>query len=186
MNDKAKSIKPDPGSAGPGRAFFGKSLLQRKFTDRVARGVVTSGGWIIIISILAILFVIISEVYPLLKTPSVSLIAEFKTQSVSLAIGLDPYQDKGYTVEADGVRFYSLTDKKFESKPELPGWKTAQVMAVSPSLKNFPVLGLSDGRVYPVNIEFRPIYDSESRRSIEPLLKAESPIQVRSDGSPVT
>ncbi|MBT3923837.1 MAG: ABC transporter permease subunit [Nitrospina sp.] len=186
MDDKAKSILPGQGSSRPGRAFFGKSLLQRQFADGIARNVVTAGGWIIIASIFAILFVIISEIYPLFKKPSISLVSKFKAQSVPLAIGLDPYQDKGYTVEADGVRFYSLSDKKFESKPELPEWGSAHVTGVSPSLKNFPVLGLSDGRVYPINIEFRPVYNSDSQRSIEPHLSAESPVQVRPDGSPVT
>lgn len=186
MNDKVKNINSGPGSSHPGRAFFGKSLVQRQLVDRIARSVVTAGGWVIILSILAILFVIVAEFYPLFKKPSLSLATEFKVKSVPLAIGMDPYHEKAYTVETEGIRFYSLREKKFESQPELPFWESAQVTAVSPSMRNFPVLGLSDGRVYPVTIEFRPIYNSESQRSIKPQLKAESAIQVRSDGSPVT
>ncbi len=186
MNQNLQTTKLDPGSTKPGRAFFGKSLIQRQFADTMARWVVTAGGWIIIASILAILFVIVAEVYPLFKTPSVNLVSTFKAKSVPWSLGLDPYQDKAYTVENDGIRFYSLTDKIFESQPELAEWNSAQVTGVSPSLKNFPVLGLSDGRVYPVNIEFHLVYNSDSQRSIEPRLKAESSVQVRSDGSPVT
>lgn len=186
MNIKDTTKKSGPGPSKPGRAFFGKSLLQRQFADGVARGVVTAGGWVIIFSIIAILFVILAEIYPLFQKPSIALTSEFKAQGVPLTIGMDPYQDKAYTVEADGVRFYSLTDKQFESKPELPEWNSARVTAVSPSLGNFPVLGLSDGRVYPVNIEFRPVYDSNSKRTIKPQLNAEASVQVRSDGSPVT
>lgn len=186
MGFKAQSNQPGPEPASPGRAFFGKSLIQRKFVDAIARGVVTAGGWVIIASILAILFVIVAEIYPLFKKPSVSLISQFKTRSVPLAIGMDPYYDKVYAVEPDGIRFYSLQKKTFESKPELPDWQSARVTGISPSTENFPVLGLSDGRVYPVNIEFRPTYNSQSKRSIEPRLNAESPIQVRADGSPVT
>lgn len=186
MNQNLQTRKPGPESKDPGRAFFGKSLIQRKFVDTIARGVVTTGGWIIILSILAILFVIVAEIYPLFKAPTISLISKFKTQSVPLAIGMDPYYEKVYAVESDGIRFYSLSDGKFHSKPELPGWESARVTGVSPSLKDFPVLGLSDGRVYPVNIEFRSVYDSESQRTIEPYLKVETSIQIRSDGSPVT
>ena len=186
MNDKTQSIESDQESSRSGRAFFGKSLVQRQFTDGIARGVVTAGGWTIIASILAILFVIVAEVYPLFKKPSVSLVSEFKVLSAPLAIGMDPYHDKAYTVETDGIRFYSLQENKFESQPELPEWDSVRVTGVSPSMRNFPVLGLSDGRVYPINIEFRPVYDSNSQRTIEPQLKAESPIQVRTDGSPVT
>jgi phosphate transport system permease protein len=184
MNDK--TIKPGTESTKPVRAFFGKSLMQRQFADSMARGVVTTGGWIIILSILAILFVIIVEIYPLFKSPNTSLISEFKAQGVPLAIGMDPYHDKAYTVELDGIRFYSLQEKSFESKPDLPEWGSARVTGVSPSTKNFPVLGLSDGRVYPINVEFRSVYNSESQRTIKPQLKPESSVQVRSDGSPVT
>ena len=61
----AKTTKPDTESKSLVRAFFGKSLTQRQFTDAMSRGLVTAGGWIIILSILAILFVIIAEIYPL-------------------------------------------------------------------------------------------------------------------------
>ena len=182
----SKTTKPGTGSKSPDRAFFGKSFHQRRFADSMARGVVTAGGWAIILSILAILFVIIAEIYPLFKSPNTSLASEFKAQSVPLAIGMDPYHEKAYTVEADGIRFYSLQEESFESKPDLPQWGSAQVTGVSPSTKNFPVLGLSDGRVYPINIEFRSIYNSDSQRIIKPQIKTESPFQVRSDGSPIT
>ena len=88
---------------------------------------------------------------------------------------MDPYHEKAYTVEADGIHFYSLQEESFESKPDLPQWGSAQVTGVSPSTKNFPVLGLSDGRVYPINIEFRSIYNSDSQRIIKPQIKTESP-----------
>ena len=182
----AKATKPDTESKSRVRAFFGKSLTQRQFTDAMARGVVSAGGWIIILSILAILFVIIAEIYPLFIKPTATLVSEFKSQGVPLAIGMDPYHETAYTVETDGIRFYSLHEKKFKLKPDLPKWGSAQVTGVSPSTKNFPVLGLSDGRVYPINIEFRSIYNSESQRIIKPHIKTESPVQIRSDGSPVT
>jgi len=54
------------------------------------------------------------------------------------------------------------------------------------SQKDFLVLGLSDGRIYPMQIEFRPSYDSESRRTIEPFLLVEDAFQIQNDGSPVT
>jgi phosphate transport system permease protein len=159
---------------------------RRILTDRIARAVVTSGGWIIIFSILAILFVIIGEFYPLFKDPTVSLERELKAQSVPLAVGIGQYQEKAYTVESEGVRFYSLLEKKFISQPEIPDWNSAQVTAVLASQKNFLVLGLSDGRIYPMQIEFRPHYDSESRRTIEPFLGVEDPVQILDEDSPVT
>ncbi len=186
MTQKVISKTPGSGTSNPGRAFFGKSLLRRKMVDNIARGAVTAGGWVIIFSILAILFVIVSEFYPLFKNPTVNLISEFKIKSPALALGMGQYREKAYTVETDGIRFYSLTDKKFLSKPELPDLNEARVTHVSPSVSNSPVLGLSDGRIYPLQIEFRSVYDSDSKRSIQPELKYENPIQVIEDGSPIT
>ncbi len=185
MSDETQKNQPAPGSS-PDRAFFCRSIARRLLTDRIARAVVTSGGWIIIFSILAILFVIIGEFYPLFKKPTVSLEREFKAQSVPLALGIGQYQEKAYTVEAEGIRFYSLLEKKFISQPEIPDWNSAQITAVLASQKNFLVLGLSDGRIYPMQIEFRPHYDSESRRTIEPFLLVKDPVQILDEGSPVT
>ncbi len=186
MVDEAQKIQPGSGSPSPDRVLFRRSIAKRLLTDKIATGVVTFGGWIIIFSILAILFVIVGEFYPLFKEPTLALKDEFKAQSAPLALGIGQYQEKAYAVESDGIRFYSLLEKKFISQPEIPEWNSAQVTGVFASQKDFLVLGLSDGRVYPMQIEFRPVYDSDSRRTIEPVLKVEDPFQIQNDGSPVT
>ncbi|MBT5868506.1 MAG: ABC transporter permease subunit [Nitrospinaceae bacterium] len=186
MTDETQQNKSGPEASRPDRAFFSRNIVKRLLVNRIATGVVTSGGWIIIGSILAILFVIVGEFYPLFKEPTLTLDREFKTRSVPLAVGIDPYQEKAYAVEKDGIRFYSLLGKKFISQPEIPEWNSAQVTGVFASQKDFLVLGLSDGRIYPMQIEFRPSYDSESRRTIEPFLLVEDAFQIQNDGSPVT
>ena len=186
MTDETQQNKSGPEASRPDRAFFSRNIVKRLLVNRIATGVVTSGGWIIIGSILAILFVIVGEFYPLFKEPTLTLDRELKTRSVPLAVGIDPYQEKAYAVEKDGIRFYSLLDKKFISQPEIPEWNSAQVTGVFASQKDFLVLGLSDGRIYPMQIEFRPSYDSESRRTIEPFLLVEDAFQIQNDGSPVT
>ncbi|MBT5376580.1 MAG: ABC transporter permease subunit [Nitrospinaceae bacterium] len=186
MTDETQQNKSGPEASRPDRAFFSRNIVKRLLVNRIATGVVTSGGWIIIGSILAILFVIVGEFYPLFKEPTLTLDRELKTRSVPLAVGIDPYQEKAYAVEKDGIRFYSLLGKKFISQPEIPEWNSAQVTGVFASQKDFLVLGLSDGRIYPMQIEFRPSYDSESRRTIEPFLLVEDAFQIQNDGSPVT
>ena len=178
MTDETQQNKSGPEASRPDRAFFSRNIVKRLLVNRIATGVVTSGGWIIIGSILAILFVIVGEFYPLFKEPTLTLDRELKTRSVPLAVGIDPYQEKAYAVEKDGIRFYSLLGKKFISQPEIPEWNSAQVTGVFASQKDFLVLGLSDGRIYPMQIEFRPIYDSESRRTIEPFLLVEDAFQI--------
>ena len=122
MTDETQQNKSGPEASRPDRAFFSRNIVKRLLVNRIATGVVTSGGWIIIGSILAILFVIVGEFYPLFKEPTLTLDREFKTRSVPLAVGIDPYQEKAYAVEKDGIRFYSLLDKKFISQPEIPEW----------------------------------------------------------------
>ena len=82
---------------------------RRIVLDRWASRLVVSGGIIIIASILAILLVIVAEVYPLFKAPT----AEFLgTRSPAVptgapapgaAAGMDEYREVGYTVGTDGV-----------------------------------------------------------------------------------
>ena len=66
-------------------------VTRRLRVDRLTRRLVTLGGAAIIASILAILFVIAAEVYPLLKKPTATLVGTIaaSTGSPPLAVGVD-------------------------------------------------------------------------------------------------
>ena len=179
----------DPGSApsAPDRGLFSvKSLKKRLLADRLATGLVTLGGWTIIFSILAILFVIVGEFLPLLKAPSVVLegTIDTKASTVTLAIGLDEYREVAYRVDESGIQFYSL--KTLKPLPAIPlaELSGARITVASPSEDGFLALGLSDGRVLPVQVKFETVYSGETR-SVHPKLEPKEAILVRKDGTPV-
>ncbi len=124
--------------------------------DRLTRQLVTLGGVVIIGSILAILLVILYEVYPLFKKPSASPVATPLPAigATPLGLGVDEYRDVMVLATAGGLEFLSTKDGTRLQSLSLPGNDGAQVVAAS-SLNHGPAaLGTSDGRVIPIEIKF--------------------------------
>ena len=90
---------------------FSTRFARRMFLDRAARWVVTLGGVIIIGTILAILLVIVGEVYPLLRPATAHPRAPVNTSldGRALAIETDEYRATAAVVTQTGVHFVSLT-----------------------------------------------------------------------------
>jgi phosphate transport system permease protein len=151
------------------RESFSQTKAKRKIADLLAKRVVTVGGWTIIAAILAIMVVIVAEFLPLFKTPNIKLLGQFKSSSTLpvLATGLDEYQEVAYLIDASGIHFVSLKDYKSLPDIILPELAGATIASVSSSNQGFPVLGLSDGRVLPVHIQFQVSYAND-KRSIQP------------------
>ena len=184
-----QEISSDPGplsdSADRG-LFLSAGLGKRLLADRWAKVFVTLGGWAIIFCILAILFVIVAEFYPLFKKPFVVLEGTLTTQGKSLptAVGLDEYRELAYLVNASGIHFYSLVNRKPLPDIPLDELSNVRVTAVSPSVDGFLVLGLSDGRVLPVKVEFETVY-SGGGRTVKSKLAPEQALLIREDGRPI-
>src|SRR5262245_12951223 len=102
------------GPAQPARPLPGSDprVARRRLTDRAARGVVVGGGFAIIASILAILFVIAGETFPLFRGSSARPAAAVagKTEGAPLAFDVDEYRRIGCAVLPTGVRFLLLGD----------------------------------------------------------------------------
>jgi phosphate transport system permease protein len=177
-----------PGSSGilKSRGPFSQTNRKRKIADILAKRVVTVGGWTIIAAILAIMFVIVGEFLPLFKTPETKLLGQFKSSSTLpvLATGLDEYQEVAYLIDASGIHFVSLKDYKSLPDIILPELAGATITSVSSSNKGFPVLGLSDGRVLSVHIQFQVSY-AKDKRNIQPKLVATNEFLFRPDASPI-
>ena len=187
MNSKEITIDPGPLSDTADRGLFlSGGLKKRLFADRLARYLVTLGGWTIIGCILAILFVIVAEFYPLFTPPTIVLEGTLATQEKSApqAVGVDEYREVAYIVNESGIHFYSLENKKPLPAISLSELSNARVTAVSSSVDGFLVLGLSDGSVLPVQVEFETIYSGDSR-TVEPGLKPLEPLLIREDGQPI-
>ena len=144
-------------SLGVSRARTSRRIL----LDRWASRLVVVGGIVIIACILAILFVIAAEVYPLFKAPTSTYIGSYGTAGAGRqpapgdAVGVDEYREVAYVLTAGGrVDFFAL--KGGESAPAMPvpGLDGATVTAVAALGKTGFLLGTSDGRSVPLDMKF--------------------------------
>ncbi len=146
---------------------------------------VRGGGIAIIGSIIAILFVIFWEVYPLLRRPTLERFGSFAIgkEAEILAVGTDEYREFAYLVDSTGPRFYSLKTGALIDVParELGG---ATVTAVSSVVHEPFLVGFSDGRAVPVKITF-PFEFASGVRESKPELVIHDPIVVDPTGRPL-
>jgi phosphate transport system permease protein len=168
----------------PPLRVFSTRFARRTFFDRAARHVVTFGGVIIIGTILAILLVIVGEVYPLLRPavarPHAPLSAPL--DGPALAIETDEYRATAGVVTRSGVRFVSLTGASIVGNGELAQIGAAKVTAVSPSGTRSIALGLSDGRVLPIEIGF---HDRGEPRRVDGEVRPLTPLSIDLNGHPI-
>ena len=144
-------------SLGVSRARTSRRIL----LDRWASRLVVVGGIVIIACILAILFVIAAEVYPLFKAPTSTYVGSYGTAGAERqpapgdAVGVDEYREVAYVLTAGGrVDFFAL--KGGESAPAMPvpGLDGATLTAVAALGKTGFLLGTSDGRSIPLDMKF--------------------------------
>ena len=179
---------PHPAPVGTLNGGTDRSHINRRlFRDRFARLCVMFGGFTIILVILAILFVILAQIYPLFAPSTLSL-----ARSVSvalpespLAVDIEEYQEFGYTVTPGGLSFIKIADGTVLSVPPLAAMDSAKVTGVSALGGRRFVLGLSDGRILPIDVSFSTSYDSSGNRVILPGLISGEALAVR-DRQPVT
>ncbi len=163
-----------------------QKITRRLLLDRLARWVVTLGGAAIIVSILAILFVIAAGVYPLFRKPTATSLGAITTtlDSVPLAVGVDEYREIVYVVTASGVQFASAKDGTLLPSNRLQGLSGAAVVGTSGLGRGPFALGLSDGRAIPAEVGFSVTFP-EGRRHIEAELTAGNPIMVDPERHPL-
>lgn len=155
-----------------------RQLIRRLWMDRLTRQLVTLGGVVIIGSILAILLVIVYEVYPLFKKPAASRVgvAFPGTGSAPLALGVDEYREVAFLVTASGLQFLSTKDGKPIAAPILSELGGATIVAASALGRGSGVLGTSDGRVIPVEVKFAVTHQGTTR-TVSPDPIVGSPFQ---------
>ncbi|MDR7495889.1 MAG: ABC transporter permease subunit [Armatimonadota bacterium] len=155
------------------------SLGRRRRLDRVARRVVALGGVLVITSILAILFVIAAEVVPLVQPPFAGPRAKVRVplSMPPLAVGVDEYRELVYLVTARGVSVVRAVDGTVLRAVSLDGLGAARIVATSALGRGPFGVGLSDGRVIPVEVRFNVRFQ-DGRRVNEAELVAGTPIDV--------
>ncbi|HET6368952.1 MAG TPA: ABC transporter permease subunit [Pseudomonadales bacterium] len=141
--------------------------------DRWTSRLVILGGIIIIAAILAILFVIAAEVYPLFKAPTASLVGTYPAAGgAALApapgegAGMDEYRELAYAVTSAGtLQFISLRGKDAPAAVPIPALGGAQVTTVAGAGKGRHLIGTSDGRAVPLEVNFDVTF-KDGRRSV--------------------
>ena len=139
---------------------------RRIIADRLASRVVVLGGLVIIASILAILFVIASEVAPLFRSPSATALPAAAARALPVApqaAGVDEYREIAYAIDGDGLRFVPL--RVAGSYPVVPvaGLGGATVTAAVDLGKGRHLLGTSDGRTIPLTVTYGVEYRESGR-----------------------
>jgi phosphate transport system permease protein len=159
------------------RARTGRRIL----ADRWASRLVIVGGLIIIASILAILFVIAAEVYPLFRKPRAAFVAAYVPAVGAAApvagdsLAVDEYREMAATVTARGMlEFVSLKAARSVPAVAVPGLGSASVTAVAGFGKSGYILGTSDGRSLILDMAFDVAF-TDGTRAVTPKPAFEDP-----------
>lgn len=145
---------------------------RRILADRWASRLVVAGGIIVIACILAILFVIAAEVYPLFKPPTAAFGGRYGTAGAAHrpapgdAIGVDEYREIAYVLTSSGrLDFLALKGGPAAPAVAIPGLDGATVTSVASLGKSRLVLGTSDGRSIPLDMRFDVTF-TQGRRTV--------------------
>ncbi|MGH7391126.1 MAG: ABC transporter permease subunit [Candidatus Rokuibacteriota bacterium] len=162
------------GGAAPPLVASAARSGRRARLDRWAARLVVGGGVIIIVSILAILFVIGAEVIPLFRAASANLIATQALPIVAGAparplpggLGVDEYREVAYAVTPDALVLVPLRGAGAARILPVPGLDGAAATAVTGAAAGSRAfLGTSDGRVVPLEVKFEVDF-KEGRRTV--------------------
>lgn len=162
----------------------------KKITDRAAGVVITTGGIAIILSVLAILFVIAAESFPLWKDPVATPLPSANLQQITgpaLAFGVDEYQEIAYTATTKGtVDLVSLNDHQLMQSYVIKGLQGQSVTAAfRDDLHSVLVIGTSGGAAIPLRVSFTSKF-ADGKRSLTPNISEGTPLQIDPQGRAIT
>uniref|UniRef100_UPI004047AA9E ABC transporter permease subunit n=1 Tax=Shewanella sp. TaxID=50422 RepID=UPI004047AA9E len=169
----------------------GKQASRRAFKDKAAQFGITVGGTMVFVALLLIFFYLLYVIKPIFDGAHIEPVTSISYQHAdeqSLMIGSDEQNEVLYRVTQSGtVDFYSSTTGQLISSftPPLPeGVTITSTAKSSPSEQRF-VLGLSNGQVIVVGIDFTVTYP-DNQRKITPKLNypiGDDPLTINQDGA---
>ncbi len=166
---------------------------KRRLYDKIATGLVTTGGIAVIFSIIAILFFIAIVAIPLWESPEYrhinSLDIDTSGAAASenddvLAIGTDQYREMTFLLFQNGItRFISNDDGRIikESRIEIPGDSVITSSYTADNNQSFAV-GTSRGNIYQIKTNYRVTFPEGSKKKIIPEIEVTEPVKVLEDG----
>lgn len=164
-------------------------IKKRKLYDRIARYIVTVGGFGIIICIIAILFFIGIETVPLWLAPEKDLKTDTtaenliggKKQLKVLGLGTEEYREQAFIIGSDGkVKFFSLNnDLNLTAEHQLELVESSEFTSLYSSKNNSSyALATNNGFIKPFDVDFKIKFDNEVNRTIIPELTEHEAIKV--------
>lgn len=153
-----------------------ESLQKRMLQDALARYVFTLGGWVILLSICAILLVIFLEVFPLLRPVTYTPINKITIPGTTSSIILDDYKESGLAVGTTGsVEYFKFSDST--KKYSLSTIENVRFSALHQSSPNTLLAATTNGMLYKARITFSPEF-KDTIRTIVPAIHWLEPIQL--------
>ncbi|MBF0318107.1 MAG: ABC transporter permease subunit [Nitrospirae bacterium] len=153
-------------------------LTRRDLVDKTATAVITFGGVAVILSIIAIMFFIVYEVYPLWRAPKAALARKIDAISTKvLAAGVEEYREVAYVVTSKAsVDFLSLKSGNVLKSSTLEKAAGKEIVSVTSLQGNDQYsIGTADGYVVPVKIVVASSFDAGGRRVLEPTVTEGEP-----------
>lgn len=181
----------------------------KKLADKAAGIVITAGGIAVIVSIIAILFVIVAETLPLWKSPvagqektiMLNLAEADGVQSSqtgeatvppqgadkTLALGVDDQQEIAYLVTTAGmIDFLSLADNHLLLQYRIPGLNGQRVTAAyRDGIHHEIAVGTANGDIVPLQINFSTKRENEQRITT-PEVKEGKPLPIDEQRRPIS
>jgi phosphate transport system permease protein len=164
-----------PGSARP--LVVSPARTSRRIrVDWWASRLVVVGGIVVIAAILAILFVIVAEVYPLFRAPTATLVRSHPAPNPAAAwrlaggagLGVDEYREIAYGIDRRGMlQLVGLKDGRALPAVPIPGLDGAQVSTVGVVGPSRHVVGTSDGRAIGLEMKFEVAFP-DGERTVTP------------------
>lgn len=148
--------------------------------NRAAQWVISTGGYGVIIIIVAMLAFLIYQVLPLSFDAALGSPADIHQKNNIKLAGVDPYQEVVYTIDKKGiVRFFNRTDSLSFASDTLRLEAGENILCVSPGQISGDIFsaGTDQGRILTAEIRMRPYFEG-SVRSIVPEFKARDAVTV--------
>jgi phosphate transport system permease protein len=158
---------------------------RRILLDRWASRLVVLGGIIIIASILAILFVIVAEVWPLFRPPTAERVGPDLASGPPAgaeALGVDEYREIAYAITPAGaLQFTPLRVAGAYPPVVIADLDGARVTAVAETGRGQYAIGTGDGRVVPLTVKFQVEF-KDGRRVLTPQQEIGAPVLLDPEG----
>ena len=157
-------------------------IARVKMWDRVARGVITLGGFGIVVSVLFIFLFILGEAWPLFRAATTS---EQKSVDASvmrgaLTMGVDEYQRKLFGLLPGGsLAVSNIETGTLDADEPLPGLGGATITSAARNATgSLLVAGTSDGRASLIHLRFQPQYEGDKLADVSHDIRVETPVEM--------